>query len=56
MKTYWGVDVELYALTSVLEASGQLHSPAALSQGYEAVIPIGQQAGWPRSQSGRSGE
>jgi len=29
-----------------MEMSGQLHAPAALSPGKEALLPIGYEAGW----------
>jgi hypothetical protein len=36
--------------------SGQLHAPAALPPGKEPLVPIGYEAGWAQSQSGRGGE
>jgi hypothetical protein len=30
----------------MLEVSGQLHAPAALPQGKEPSVPIGQEVGW----------
>jgi hypothetical protein len=43
MKAYWGVDVQIHIfLTSALaQVCGQLHAPAALSPGKEALVPIG---------------
>jgi hypothetical protein len=38
-----------------MEASGQLHSPAALPPGKEPLVPIGLEAGWAQSRSGRGG-
>jgi hypothetical protein len=39
-----------------MEVSGQLHPPAALAPGKEPLVPIGQEAGWATSRSGRGGE
>jgi hypothetical protein len=39
-----------------MEVSGQLHALAALSPGKELLVPIGYEAGWAQSRSGRGGE
>jgi hypothetical protein len=39
-----------------MEVSGQLHAPAALPPGQEPLVPIGYEAGWAQSRSGRGGE
>jgi hypothetical protein len=39
-----------------MEVSGQLHAPAALPPGKEPFVPIGYEAGWPQSLSGRGDE
>jgi hypothetical protein len=39
-----------------MEVSGQIHGPTALPPGKEPLVPIGQEAGWDQSRSGRGGE
>jgi hypothetical protein len=39
-----------------MEVSGQLHALAALPPGKEPLLPIGWEAGWAQSRSGRGGE
>jgi len=39
-----------------MEVSGQLHALATLLPGKENLVPIGWEAGWPQSMSGRCGE
>jgi len=40
MKTYWGVDVQLYGfLDSTLDGSGQLHTPATLPPEKGSPVP-----------------
>jgi hypothetical protein len=39
-----------------MEVSGQLHAPAALPPGKEAMVPTGQEAGWAPEPSGRGGK
>jgi hypothetical protein len=40
----------------MLEVSGQLHAPAALSPGKSPRYPFYRRLGWPQSRSGRYGE
>jgi hypothetical protein len=48
MKTYRGVEVSIriFLTSAYLEASGQLHAPAALLPGKEPPIPIGYEVDW----------
>jgi hypothetical protein len=39
-----------------MEISSQLHGPAALLPGKKPSVPIGWEARWPQSRSGRCGE
>jgi hypothetical protein len=39
-----------------MEVNGQLHAPAALPPGKEPLVPIGYEAEWSQSRSGRGGE
>jgi hypothetical protein len=39
-----------------MEVNGQFHAPAALPPGKEPLVPIGEEAGGPKSRSGRCGE
>jgi hypothetical protein len=39
-----------------MEVSGQLHAPAALSQGNGPCFPLGRRLDGPQSRSGRGGE
>jgi len=48
MKTYGEVHVQFHAFLTLtlIEISGQLHTPATSPSGKELLIPIGQEAGW----------
>jgi hypothetical protein len=39
-----------------MEVSGQLHAPAALLSEKQPLVPIGYEARWAQSRSGRGGE
>jgi hypothetical protein len=39
-----------------MDVSGQFHAAAALLPGKELLVPIGCEAGWSQSRSGRGGE
>jgi hypothetical protein len=39
-----------------MEVSGQIHAPAALTQGKSPWCPLDRRMGGPQSRSGRSGE
>jgi hypothetical protein len=58
MKAYGGDDVYLHVLltSALLEVSGQLYAPVALTRWKKSPVSIGQEAGWPRNRSGGRGE
>jgi len=49
VKAYWGsgsITALIVRPRQWVEMSGQLHTPAALPQGKEPLVPIGWEAGW----------
>jgi hypothetical protein len=49
MKAYWGsgcIAPLLFWPRHYVDVSGQLHAPATLTRGEEALVPIRYEAGW----------